>query len=143
MWRAAAISFAAIALAAALAAPAGAATFRGTAVDDPEMTVALRVSKAGVVFFDYAEVPVECSSGDKLREPGAEHSTTLRDNDRFSDRIEQPLDEGAEGTSSIRGYVGLRRAWGYVSYELAYPGGECHSGEIRWRAKRRFLVGGD
>ena len=127
----------AAALALTLPVAASATTFHGAAVDDPATTVTLRVSKAGVVGFSYSDVLVTCSNGDEVREPGADHSTTLGDDDRFKDVIEQDLEGGATGKSLVRGRIRGRRARGVLAYDLLYDGGECHSGKLRWKAKRK------
>jgi hypothetical protein len=80
---------------------------------------------------------VDCSSGDQIREPGGEHSTTLGEKDKFRDTIEQDLDDGATATSYVRGRIRGRRARGIVEYDLVYEGGECHSGKVRWKAKHK------
>lgn len=130
----------ALATAAMLAFPAAASgtTFRGSAVDDPATVVTLRVSKAGVVRFDYTDVMVSCSNGDDVREPGADHSTMLGDNARFSDTIDQELaPENAKGKSFVKGHLRGRKAAGVLAYDLLYDGGECHSGNVRWKAHRK------
>ena len=127
----------AAALALALPAAASATTFRGAAVDDPATTVTLHVSKSGVVAFDYSDVMVSCSNGDAVREPGAEHSTTLGADDRFKDVIVQDLEQGATGESFVKGLVQRRKAGGVLKYSLTYEGGECHSGKVRWKAHRK------
>ena len=124
-------------LALVLPAASSAATFRGEAVDDPQTAVTLRVSKAGVVSFDYTGVLVECSNGDRVREPGAEHSTMLGDDLRFSDTITTDLPDHAQGKSFVKGRLRGRKAVGALSYDLLYDGGECHSGKVRWKAHRR------
>ena len=113
------------------------ATFRGAAVDDPQTTVTLRVSKAGVVRFDYADVMVKCSNGDEIREPGAEHSTMLGEKRRFKDVIAQDLGEDTTGESFIRGRLRGRRAAGILRYGLVYEGGSCESGKVHWKARHK------
>jgi hypothetical protein len=115
---------------------ASATAFRGFAVGDHEMGVTIRVSKAGVVAFDYANVLVTCSNGDELRQPGGRHSMMLGEASRFSDTIEQEV-RSATATSQVQGRVRGGRARGSVSYDLVYEGGQCHSGEVLWRAKRK------
>jgi hypothetical protein len=39
-------------------------------------------------------------------------------------------------TPVVRG-GGARRATGTISYEMEYDGGECHSGVVEWKAKRK------
>lgn len=124
-------------------APAASATmFHGAGVDDPQMTVTLRVSKAGVVHFDYAEIAVDCSNGDRVREPGAKHSTMLGESNRFSNTVVQDLSGGASASSSVKGRVRGRRAGGIVAYDLFYEGGECHSGRVRWKARHKNVAHG-
>jgi hypothetical protein len=131
----------AIVLAAALAAAvpgiALATTFRGAAVDDSQTRVKLRITKAGVVHFDYRDVLVGCTNGDEIREPGAQHSTMLGDDGRFKDVIVQDLDGEATGESFVKGRAAGRKAWGALRYGLSYEGGECTSGKLRWKAKRK------
>lgn len=115
---------------------AAATTYRGTAVDDPELTVRLHLGTDGTVAFEYARVPVECSNGDSLRQPGAEHLATIGSLGRFRDAISEEVD-GGTATSSVRGRVGDRKARGSLSFDLVYEGGECHSGTLRWKAKRK------
>jgi hypothetical protein len=121
----------------ALPAAAWGTTFRGAAVEDAATPVTLRVSKAGVVRFDYSNVLVECSNGDEIREPGAQHSTMVGEENRFRDLIAQDLDEGATGESFIKGRLLGRKAVGVLKYELLYEGGSCESGKVHWKAKRK------
>jgi hypothetical protein len=125
-----------VALSLAAAAPAAAMTYRGAAVEDPQMSVRLQLGADGTVAFEYAKVMVECSNGESLRQPGAEHLATLGPLGRFRDTIFEEVD-GGDATSSARGRVGKRKAKGTVSFELAYEGGECHSGAVRWKARRK------
>ena len=122
---------------AALPATALATTFRGAAVDDSELSVHVRVTKGGVVSLDYANVLVNCTNGDDLREPGAEHSAMLADDRSFRDEIDQDLEDGATGHSFVRGRVGKHKAKGVLDYDLVYDGGECDSGKLRWKAHRK------
>jgi hypothetical protein len=122
------------------AAPAGAMTFRGSAVEDPQMSVRLQLGADGTVAFEYAKVMVECSNGERLRQPGAEHLATRGPRGRFRDEISEAV-EGGNATSSARGRVGKRKAKGTVSFELSYEGGECHSGPVRWKARRKRAGG--
>lgn len=116
--------------------PAAAKTYRGTAVDDPQLTVRLQLGSDGTVAFEYARVPVECSNGDSLRQPGAEHLATLGPLGRFRDAISEEV-EGGTAASSVKGHVGDRKARGSLSFDLVYDGGECNSGTVRWKAKRK------
>lgn len=131
-----AVALAAGALALGASDPAAATTYRGAAVDDPELTVRLQLGSDGTVAFEYAGVSVECSNGDSLRQPGAEHLSTLGPLGRFRDAISEEVD-GGTAASSVRGRVGGRKARGSLSFDLAYEGGECHSGTLRWKAKRK------
>ncbi len=131
MSRATAAAALALALAVALTASAHAATYRGTAVGDPQMAVKLKL-EGDAVTFSYTDVPVKCSDGSTPRQGGAEHLDLLNENRRFRDRV-----EGDGAVSHARGRVRPKRARGRVSFDLVYPGGECHSGEIEWRARRR------
>jgi hypothetical protein len=117
-------------------APATAMTYRGAAVDDRRMSVRLQLGADGTVAFEYARVMVECSNGERLRQPGAKHLATLGPLGRFRDAIAEELADGS-ATSSARGRVGKRKAKGTVSFELVYEGGECHSGPVRWKARRK------
>ena len=117
-------------------APAAAMTYRGAAVDDPVLTVRLQLGTDGTVAFEYARVPVECSNGESLREPGAEHLATLGPEGRFRDAISEEV-AGGTAASSVRGRVGTRKARGSLSFDLVYEGGECHSGQLRWKARRK------
>ncbi|MQA75776.1 MAG: hypothetical protein GEU88_15795 [Solirubrobacterales bacterium] len=121
----------ALALALVGASVASATVYRGAGADDARMPVKLKVLD-GVVTFSYSEVLTRCSNGDRVRYPGANHSAALRRNDRFRDTI---TDDGQ--SSVVRGSVGPRHATGTIRYQLAYPGGECHSGEVEWTAKVR------
>ena len=127
----------ALVLALALPAAVWATTFRGAGLEDPETTVTVRVTRAGVVRFDYSDVLVTCSNGERLREPGAEHSALLGADDRFIDTIEQQLPDGATGKSWVKGRLRHRRARGALTYDLLYEGGECHSGKLHWKARRK------
>ena len=40
-------------------------------------------------------------------------------------------------TSVVGGKVGARRATCTITYEMEYDGGECHSGVVEWKAKRK------
>jgi hypothetical protein len=131
-----ALALAAVATLAFPAASSG-APFRGAAVDDPETPITLRVSKAGVVRFDYSNVLVKCSNGDEIREPGADHSTMLGEDNRFKDTIHQDLDQGATAQSFVKGRLWGRKAAGILRYDLAYDGGTCESGKVHWKAKRK------
>jgi hypothetical protein len=121
----------AVALIAVAVAPALAATYRGTAVDDRAMPVKLKLTGDDVIF-EYTDVLVECSDGSTPRQGGASHSDHLSDRNRFKDRLE------LEGTTSVvKGKVGKRKAAGTLTYDLVYHGGMCHSGVVEWKAKRK------
>jgi hypothetical protein len=124
-----------LALAAAASAiaalPASARVYRGAGVDDPEMPVKVKLSGTDVIF-EYTDVRVGCSDGSEPRQGGASHSDRLNDRRRFRDRLEI---EGA--TSLVKGKVRDQRATGTLHYDLAYEGGECHSGKVEWKAKRK------
>jgi hypothetical protein len=121
----------AVALIAVAVAPALAATYRGTAVDDRAMPVKLKLTGDDVIF-EYTDVLVECSDGSAPRQGGASHSDHLSDRNRFKDRLE------LEGTTSVvKGKVGKRKAAGTLTYDLVYHGGMCHSGVVEWKAKRK------
>ena len=121
----------ALVLTVSVASVAQATTYRGAGVDDPRMAVKLKL-RDGVVAFSYSDVLTECSNGDRLRYPGARHSTMLKRSDRFKGTISH-----AGQTSTIRGRVRSRRASGTIHYRLSYAGGECDSGQVEWRAKVR------
>lgn len=122
----------------ALAAPAAALTYRGSGVEDPQLRVRLQLGADGTVSFEYWNVRVECSNQEHLREPGAEHLATINELGRFRDAISEEV-EGGTASSSVKGRVGARRAKGTISFDLAYTGGECHSGPVPWKAKRKQL----
>jgi plastocyanin len=127
---------AAIAALAVAAAPALATTYRGAGVDDAKMPVRVTVSADDAVRFVYSKVRVHCTSGESVRQGGGDHSTTLTQTDRFRHTIEQQTEDGL-AMSSVRGKVGQRRAHGTLSFDLSYEGGECHSGAVEWKAKRK------
>ncbi len=120
----------------ALAASAAAMTYRGSGVEDPQMPVRLQIGADETVAFEYADVLVDCSNGESLPEPGAEHLTSLNEAGRFRDVVTEEV-EGGSAASSVRGRVGALRARGTVSFDLVYAGGECHSGSVAWKAKRK------
>ncbi len=121
----------------ALAASAAAMTYRGSGSDDPQMSVRLQLGADETVAFEYADVLVDCSNGESVREPGAEHLTSLNELGRFRDAISEEVEGGSVASSSVRGRVGALRARGTVNFDLVYLGGECHSGSVAWRAKRK------
>ena len=129
----------ALAVAVLQASPALGAIYRGTGTDDPQMPVKVAVDGREVTF-RYADVLVDCSDGSQVRQGGAVHAGRLNSENRFKDTLEV---EGADTshidltTSVVGGKVTARKAWGTVVYDLSYDGGECHSGEVRWSAKRR------
>jgi hypothetical protein len=127
----------AVALLAVAVAPAVAATYRGAAVDDPEMPVKLKVTD-DVVIFDYTNVLTECD-GSQIRQGGYKHSDRLSERGRFKDRVEltEPKPEIKLATSVVKGRVGKRKAAGTLTYDLVYHGGMCHSGVVEWKAKRK------
>jgi hypothetical protein len=121
----------AVVLSAVMVTPALAATYRGAGVEDEAMPVKLKLAGRDVVF-DYTDVLVECSDGSHPRQGGASHSDRLNRRDRFKDRLE------VGGTTSlVKGKVGEHRARGTITYRLRYGGGECHSGKVKWKAKRK------
>jgi hypothetical protein len=124
-----------LALAAAASAiaamPATALVYRGAGVEDPEMPVKVKLTGADVIV-EYTDVRVGCSDGSEPRQGGASHSDRLNDRRRFKDRLAL---EGA--TSVVKGKVRDRKATGTLRYDLAYEGGECHSGKVGWKAKRK------
>jgi hypothetical protein len=61
----------------------------------------------------------------------------LGDDNRFKDVIVQDLDDEATGESFVKGRTAGRKAWGVLRYSLSYEGGECTSGKLRWKAKRK------
>jgi hypothetical protein len=128
----------AVALLAGVVAPALAATYSGSAVDDPAMPVKLKLT-GDVVIFDYTDVLTECSDGSEPRQGGLKHSDRVNERGRFKDRVE--LEEPKPGIESaasvVKGRVGKRKAAGTVAYELVYHGGMCHSGVVEWKAKRK------
>ena len=126
----------ALALSLLTASIAVATTFRGAAIDDRQMRVKVRSGKDGSVSFSYSEVLVECSNGETLREPGAQHSGTLNDRNRFKDTIAEQV-AGGVASSVVKGRIGAKKATGIVRFELTYDGGACRSGAVAWKAKRR------
>jgi hypothetical protein len=128
----------AIALLAVAAAPAPAATYRGAGVDDEAMPVRLKLT-GDVLIFDYTDVLTDCSDGSETRQGGLEHSDRLSERGRFKDRVEleEPQPDIKSATSVVKGRVRKRRAAGTLSYDLVYHGGECHSGVVEWKAKRK------
>jgi hypothetical protein len=120
-----------VVLSAVMVTPALAATYRGAAVEDEAMPVKLKLA-GGDVVFDYTDVLVECSDGSHPRQGGASHSDHLNRRDRFRDRLE------VGGTTSlVKGKVGEHKAKGTIIYRLRYNGGECRSGKVKWKAKRK------
>ncbi len=119
-----------------IASVALATTYRGAGVEDDQMPVRLKVSNDGIVSFNYSDVLVTCTNGDRVREPGADHSTTLDENAKFKDTIEAEVG-GGTATSLIKGRLKGDRAKGIVFYDLVYEGGECHSDRVEWKAKRK------
>ncbi len=115
----------------AAGATASAMVFRGTARDDPKMSVKLALSAAAVTF-EYAHVLTECSDGSQVRQGGAVHETVLNDLGKFKDTL-------AEGgvTSVVRGQVSGARATGAVHFRFVYDGGECDSEKVAWKARRK------
>ena len=120
----------------ALAAPAAATTYRGAGTGDPQMRVRLQLAADGTVAFEYAKVLVECTNDERLREPGAEHLASLNELGRFGDTVSEEVGDGT-ASSSVKGRVGARKARGTVSFDLTYAGGECHSGSVPWKARRK------
>jgi hypothetical protein len=130
--RLAARAFAAgVALSLMLAAVAVAATYRGAGVDDEQMPVKVKLTGSDLVF-DYTDVLVGCSDGSTPRQGGASHTDRLNERNRFKDRLEI-----GGATSLVRGKVTEKKATGTLTYDLVYEGGECHSGEVEWKAKRK------
>ena len=120
----------------ALATSAAAMTYRGSGSDDPQMRVRLQLGADETVAFEYADVLVDCSNGESLRQPGAEHLASLNELGRVRDAISEEV-QGGSAASRVRGRVGARKARGTVRFDLVYAGGECHSGAIAWKAKRK------
>jgi hypothetical protein len=133
--RALALAFTLLAVAAV---PASAATYRGAAVGDGAMPVKLKVTGRDLIF-EYEQVRVVCSDGSQPRQGGAAHPDRLNARGRFKDRlvVEDPSPGVQMATSVVRGKVGTRRATGTITYEMEYDGGECHSGVVEWKAKRK------
>lgn len=128
----------ALALLAVAAVSVSAATYRGAAVGDGAMPVKLKVTGRDLIF-EYEQVRVVCSDGSQPRQGGATHPDRLNARGRFKDRlvVEDPSPEVQMATSVVRGKVGARRATGTITYEMEYDGGECHSGVVEWKAKRK------
>ena len=120
-----------IVLTLSLAAVANGSTYRGAGVDDEQMPVKLKLTD-GDLIFDYTDVLVHCSDGSSPRQGGASHTDRLNQRNRFKDRLEI-----GGATSLVKGKVKERKATGTLTYDLAYEGGECHSGEVEWKAKRK------
>lgn len=133
--RALALAFTLLAVAAV---PASAATYSGAAVGDGAMPVKLKVTGRDLIF-EYEQVRVVCSDGSQPRQGGATHPDRLNARGRFKDRlvVEDPSPGVQMATSVVRGKVGARRATGTITYEMEYDGGECHSGVVEWKAKRK------
>jgi hypothetical protein len=133
--RALALAFTLLAVAAV---PASGATYRGAAVGDGAMPVKLKVTGRDLIF-EYEQVRVVCSDGSQPRQGGATHPDRLNARGRFKDRlvVEDPSPGVQMATSVVRGKVGARRATGTITYEMEYDGGECHSGVVEWKAKRK------
>jgi uncharacterized protein (UPF0264 family) len=120
-----------LALCGALSAAAFADTYRGSAVEDEQMPVKVKLTGRDVIF-DYTDVLVACSDGSQVRQGGAQHADRLNARDRFRDTIES---HGV--TSVVKGRISAERAIGTVAYDLVYGGGECHSGKLEWKARRK------
>ena len=133
--RALALAFTLLAVAAV---PVSAATYRGAAVADGAMPVKLKVTGRHLIF-EYEKVRVTCTDGSQPRQGGATHPDRLNARGRFKDRlvVEDPIPAVQMATSVVRGRVGVRRATGTITYEMEYDGGECHSGVVQWKAKRK------
>lgn len=129
----------AVPLAILVAAGALGAVYRGAGTNDPEMPVKVTVSDKKVDF-SYSDVLVHCSDGSQVRQGGAVHSARLNGEGKFKDTLDvEGEDESTIDftTSIVRGHVTQKKAWGTVAYELEYDGGDCHSSEVHWTAKRR------
>jgi hypothetical protein len=133
--RAFALAFTLLAVAAA---PVSAAIYRGAAVGDGAMPVKLKVTGSDLIF-EYEQVLVTCSDDSQPRQGGATHPDRLNARGRFKDRlvVEDPSPGVQMATSVVRGKVGARRATGTITYDMEYDGGECHSGVVEWKAKRK------
>jgi hypothetical protein len=129
---------AAFALLAIAASPALAAIYRGAAVSDEQMPVKVRLSGDDLTF-EYEDVLVECSDGSRPRQGGASHTDRLNERGRFKDQVglDSPEPGVEEVTSVVKGKVRKRKAAGTLTYDLDYAGGECHSGVVKWKAKRK------
>jgi hypothetical protein len=110
-------------------------TYRGAGVDDPAMPVKLKRTGRSVRLA-YTDVLVGCTDGSDPRQGGASHLAALNARNRFKDRLEV-----GRATSVVRGRVRRNRASGTIAYTLRYDGGECRSGELEWRARRRHSNG--
>ena len=120
-----------LALCGVLSASAFADTYRGSAADDEQMPVKVKLTGRDVIF-DYTDVLVTCSDGSQVRQGGAQHADRLNARDRFKDTIES---HGV--TSVVRGRITAERALGTMTYDFVYEGGECHSGKLEWKAHRK------
>jgi hypothetical protein len=129
---------AAVALLAIAASPSLAATYRGAAVDDEQMPVKVKLSGDDLIF-EYEHVLVECSDGSRPRQGGASHTDRLNERGRFKDHVglDRPEPGVEKVTSVVKGKVRKRKAAGTLTYDLKYEGGECHSGVVEWKAKRK------
>jgi len=139
MKRAGLVAASAAALALVLAASAAAAIYRGAGSDDPGMPVKVTLQGRDVSF-RYSDVLVNCSDGSRVRQGGAVHSGRLNSEGRFKDTLEVEGDDDSTidlTTSVVKGRVKGKKAWGSVVYELDYEGGDCHSGTVKWSARRR------
>lgn len=129
----------AVPLAVVLAASAYGSIYRGAGTADPQMPV--KVTLTGTkVDFSYSDVLVTCSDGSQVRQGGAVHVARLTPDGRFRDMLAVEGENTSTidfTTSLVRGRVTTKKAWGSVVYELEYDGGECHSAEVHWAAKRR------
>ncbi len=121
----------AIVASAALAGAASATTYRGSGLDDTEMPVKVKLTGRDLIF-DYTDIRVSCSDGSEPRQGGASHADVLNEHGRFKDKIEV-----GGATSVVKGKVRRNKAVGTITYDLLYDGGECHSGQVQWKAKRK------
>jgi len=120
-----------VALTLAAATVAAAATYLGGGVEDELMPVKVKRTGSDLIF-SYTDVMVACSDGSTPRQGGASHTDRLNERHRFKDRLEI-----GGATSLVKGKVKEKKATGTLTYDLLYEGGECHSGEVEWKAKRK------